>query len=157
MVDVGVGRVGETPGVAICNNDYTHEAFIATGDRPITGIYALEVDHQGVVDLSVIFEDGSVTPWAFHDAAPTTYPDADTARLRCIPSGAKLWSHTVPRGHWAIGLGLRTQHHFGIVDVILKVNASPVSPQGSCMTSPASPTDPSPWELVQGPAEPRPE
>ena len=59
----------------------------------------------------------------------------------------------VPRGHWAIGFGLRTQHHFGIVDVILKVNTSPFSPLGSCMASPSSPSDPSPWELVHGPAE----
>ena len=153
VVDVGAGRMHETPGVATCNNDFTHEAFIATGGRPIVGIYAMGVDHQGVVDLSFVFGSGSITLWAFHAETPTGSPDADTARLRCFPTGAKLWSHMVPQGHWATGLGLRTQHHFGIVDVILKVSASPVSPLGSYMASPASPTDPPPWEFVLGPAE----
>ena len=139
--------------MAIGNNDFTHEAFIATGNRPITGMYALEVDHQGIVDLSVGFQDGSVTPWAFHEPALSTYLDADNATLRRLPPCAKMWSNTVPRRHWATGLGLRTQHHFGIVDLILRVNTSPVPSRGSYLAPPSSPIDPSPWELVQGPAE----
>ena len=137
LVDIGVGRADGVPGVAIGNQDFTQEGYIATDGRPITGIMALEVDHQGIVDLAVCFEDGSFTPWAFHATG--------------LPPGAKIWSHTVPEGHWAVGLRLRTQHHFGVVDVCLRVNTPTATALGSFVATPPSPAVPAPWEWVQEP------
>ena len=105
----------------------------------------MEKDHHGLVDLSFGFEDGAFTPWAMQGMLPL---DRDG---RC--SGLKVWEHTVPSRRWATGLGVRSQGHFGVVDIILRVctTMAPLLPCPS--TAPhadvASEAG-SAWEVVQG-------
>lgn len=137
LVDVGVGQAGEAACVAIGNQDFTEEGYIPTNGRIITGIRAIEIDHQGITDLAFRFEDGSCSQWIFNTAGP--------------PADAKIWSHDVPEGHWAVGLRVRAQHHFGIVDVCLRTN-EPMARIGVTMSDdlPCPAAEPT-WEWVRGP------
>ena len=116
--------------------DYNIEAHIHTGGRPITSLRGMEKDHHGIVDLSFGFDDGTYTPWALQGALPPNDEGVGTA--------PKVWEHSVPRGAWATGIRVRTQPHFGIIDVILQVCESP----DRLVPSPSEPV--CCWELVDG-------
>jgi len=96
----------------------------------------MEKDNHGLVDLSFGFEDGTCTPWALQRALPLGNEGDGT--------GLKVWEHTVPNGAWATGLRVRTQRHFGVVDVILPVCESPAR----LIPYPSEPANC--WELVDG-------
>ena len=131
------------------NSDFTHEVYIPTDNRPITRVHAMEMDHHGIVDLSFGFPDGTSTPWAFQESLPAGGDRGTT--------GAKVWAHSVPNGRWACGIGVRTQHHFGVIDLILRVSTSPVLlPLPLPATLPAY-HDPPPWEMVLEPKSLEPE
>ena len=124
--------------------DFNLEVHIPTGCLPITSIKAMEKDHHGFVDLSVGFPDGTYTPWAVQGSLPLDSGGRST--------GLKIWEHTVPTGRWAIGLGVRSQGHFGVVDIILKVCTAPDPLTPLHPTAPLTVNDSetcAAWELVQ--------
>ena len=136
LVDAGCVQAGQAPGVAFGNQDYTEEALIDTSGHTVVGIRAVEVDHHGITNLSFCFADGTHSRWAFDVAA--------------LPTGAKVWSHTAPEGQWAVGLRLRAQDHFGIVDICLRTNNPAALSEVALPTQPTRATE-LVWELVGAP------
>ena len=114
----------------------------AAAPLPASGPW--QKDHHGLVDLSFGFEDGTFTPWALQGSLPQDCGGRST--------GLKVWEHTVPTGRWATGLGVRSQGHFGVVDIILRVCIIPVPLTPLLATAPlASDTNEAgaAWEIVQ--------
>ena len=136
IVDAGCVQAGQATGVAFSNQDYTDESLIDTCGHAVVGIRAMEVDHHGITNLSLGFADGTHSRWAFDVAA--------------IPPGAKVWSHTVPEGRWAVGLKLRAQAHYGIVDICLRTCNPAGQIEVAMNTQPTSATELA-WELVGAP------
>ena len=138
LVDVGIAHAGQAHGMAFGNQDFTGESLVNTRGRTIVGIQAQEVDHHGITNLSFSFSDGSRSRWVGNAADS--------------PAGVKIWSHTVSPGRWAVGLRLRCQHHFGIVDVCLRTN-DPWARTGDTMSDvadlPCSTAEQ--WEWVSDP------
>ena len=118
--------------MAVGTMDATHEVHIHTGGQPITGLRGMEIDQHGIVDLSFYLGDGTCTPWALQGSLP---PSSEAR---------KIWEHMVPRGAWATGVRVRTQPHFGIIDVTLQTCGASerlaLAPSGQAGS----------WELVDG-------